>query len=56
MTITGTGLSGATSVLFGTTPAQGFTVNSTGTVITAVSPAEATGLVDITVQTPGDAA
>ena len=52
VTITGTGLSGATGVLFGTTPAQGFTVNPDGT-ITAVSPAGVAGVVDITVQSPG---
>ena len=53
VTITGTGLSGTTSVLFGTAPAQRFTVNSTVTVITAVSPAQAAGLFDVTVQSPG---
>ena len=53
VTITGTGLSGATGVLFGTTPAQSFTVNSAGTVVTAVSPAQLPGVVKITVVSPG---
>ncbi|WFT91393.1 IPT/TIG domain-containing protein [Bradyrhizobium barranii] len=51
VTITGTALSGATAVKFGTTNATSFTVNS-ATSITAVSPAGA-GTVDITVTTPG---
>lgn len=49
--ITGTNLTGVTSVLFGSTPA-GFTfVNDT--TINAVSPLHAAGPVDVTVVTPG---
>jgi hypothetical protein len=49
--ITGTTLTGATSVKFGAANAAGFTVNS-GTQITATSPA-GTGTVDITATTVG---
>ena len=49
--ITGTSLSGATGVSFGTTPAT-LVVNSS-TQITAKAPARAAGAVDITVTTPG---
>jgi hypothetical protein len=52
VTITGTNLSGATQVLFGGVPASSFTVNS-GTSITAVSPVQAAGTVDVTVTTLG---
>ena len=52
VTITGTGLSGATAVTFGATAATGFTVNSS-TQITATSPAGAAGTVDIRVTTAG---
>ncbi len=51
VTISGSGLSGATSVLFGSTPATSFTVVSS-TQITAVAPA-GTGTVQVTVATPG---
>ena len=51
VTITGAGLSGATAVNFGGTAAASFTVNS-ATSITATSPAEGAGTVDITVTTP----
>jgi hypothetical protein len=51
VTITGTDLNGATSVEFGSTPATSYTVNSS-TSITAVSPPETPGLVDVTVTTP----
>jgi hypothetical protein len=51
--ISGTGLKGATAVTFGLTPATSFTVNRKGTVITAYSPSEGAGTVDITVTTPG---
>ncbi|HEX4171753.1 MAG TPA: IPT/TIG domain-containing protein [Acetobacteraceae bacterium] len=51
VTITGTRLTGATAVKFGTTNATSFTVNS-ATSITATSPAGA-GTVDITVTTAG---
>ncbi|MBS2964979.1 IPT/TIG domain-containing protein [Actinocrinis puniceicyclus] len=51
VTITGTGLSGATSVMFGSKPATSFAVNS-DTSITATAPAQADGTIDITVTTP----
>ena len=52
VTITGTGFTGATSVKFGSTPATSFAVTS-DTSITAASPAESAGTVDVTVTTPG---
>ncbi len=52
VTITGTNLTGASAVKFGVTNASGYVVNSV-TTITAVAPAHAAGLVDITVTTPG---
>jgi phosphodiesterase/alkaline phosphatase D-like protein len=51
VTITGTNLSGATAVKFGSSSATSFKVNS-ATSITAVSPA-GTGTVHVTVSTPG---
>ena len=51
VTITGTNLTGATSVKFGSTTAVSFTVNS-ATQITTRSPAAALGTVDVTVTTP----
>ena len=51
MTITGTNLTGATGVSFGSTAATSFTVNS-ATQITASAPA-GTGTVDVTVTTVG---
>jgi hypothetical protein len=51
LTITGTNLTGATAVKFGSTNATSFTVKS-ATSITAVSPAEAAGTVDVAVTTP----
>jgi len=53
VTITGTNLSGATAVRFGSTSAESFTVNSS-TSITAVSPAftGTSAIVDVTVTTP----
>ena len=51
VTITGTNFTGATAVSFGTAPAEGFVVDSS-TAITATSPAEAVGTVDVTVTTP----
>ena len=51
VTITGTGLSGATSVTFGATPATSFTVSS-ATQIQATAPA-GTGTVDVAVATAG---
>ena len=50
VTITGTGFTGATAVLFRTAQATGVTVDS-DTVITAMSPA-GTGVVDVTVAGP----
>jgi IPT/TIG domain len=52
VTITGTGFAGASAVSFGGTPATSLTVNSP-TSISAVSPAHSSGLVDVTVTTPG---
>jgi IPT/TIG domain len=51
VTITGTNFGGVTAVTFGSTSAMSFTVNSEGS-ITAVSPAEAPGTVNVTVTTP----
>ena len=51
VTITGAGLTGATAVNFGSTAGTSFTVNS-DTQITALSPAHAAGVVDVTVTTP----
>ena len=51
VTITGTNLTGARGVKFGTTSAASFTVNS-ATQITASSPLGQVGAVDITVTTP----
>jgi hypothetical protein len=50
VTITGTNLTGASAVAFGGSAATQFTVNS-ATSITATSPAEAVGTVDVTVTT-----
>ena len=50
--ITGTALTGATAVKFGTTPATSFTVNS-ATQITATAPAGNQGTVNVTVTTEG---
>lgn len=50
--LTGTGLTGATAVSFGGTPATLFTVNS-DTQITVLTPAHSAGTVQITVTTPG---
>lgn len=52
VTITGSDFSGATAVYFGATPAASFIVNS-NTSITAISPPQRSGVVDITVTTPG---
>jgi hypothetical protein len=52
VTIHGTNFTGATAVKFGSTNATHLTVNS-ATSITAVSPAEMAGTVDVTVTTPG---
>jgi hypothetical protein len=50
ITINGTNFTGTTAVLFGSVPAASFTVNS-DTSITAVSPSQAAGTVDVTVTT-----
>jgi len=50
--IVGTGLSGATAVLFGSVPATGVKINKAGTQLTALIPAGAPGPVYVTVQTP----
>jgi hypothetical protein len=52
--ISGNNLTGATAVMFGTTAAANFTVNSNGT-ITATSPAGTAGTVDVAVTTPNGA-
>ncbi len=52
VTITGTNFDDVTAVDFGGVPATSFSVNSDSS-ITATSPAEAPGLVDITVTGPG---
>lgn len=49
--ITGTGLTGASAVNFGTVAATSFTADS-DTQVTAVSPVEDAGTVDVTVVTP----
>jgi hypothetical protein len=54
VTITGTNFTGATAVKFGSMSAEGLAVKS-ATSITAVSPAEAVGTVDLTVTTPAGA-
>jgi hypothetical protein len=51
VTITGTNFNGATAVMFGSTAATSFTVNSS-TSITAVDPAGSAGTVDVKVTTP----
>jgi hypothetical protein len=52
VTVTGSGFTGASAVMFGAVAATSFTVNSDSQ-ITAVSPSHATGVVSITVTTPG---
>lgn len=52
ITITGTGLTGTTSVNFGNTPASSFTVVS-DTELDAVTPAHLAGTVPINIATPG---
>ncbi len=54
ITITGTGFTGVTAVSFGSTAAQSFAVASS-TSITAISPAQAAGTVDVTVTNAGGA-
>ncbi|WP_039825302.1 IPT/TIG domain-containing protein, partial [Nocardia testacea] len=52
VTITGTALTGATTVSFGATPATSFVVDS-DTQITAIAPSGAAGTILVTVTTPG---
>ncbi|WP_424711980.1 IPT/TIG domain-containing protein [Kitasatospora acidiphila] len=52
VTVTGSGFSGATAVLFGAVPASSFTVVSS-TQITATAPAGSPGPAQVTVTTPG---
>ncbi len=49
--ISGTGFTGATAVKFGSAEARSFTVDSS-TLITAKSPAETPGTVEVTVTSP----
>ena len=51
VTITGTNLAGATGVQFGSVPATFFPVSATQ--VSAVSPPQSAGTVDVTVTTPG---
>ncbi|MFC8850424.1 MULTISPECIES: IPT/TIG domain-containing protein [unclassified Micromonospora] len=54
VTITGTGLTGATGVDFGNAPGTNLVVNPNGTSLTVVAPPGLPGPVDVTVQLPGD--
>jgi hypothetical protein len=51
VTVSGSGFTGASAVLFGATPAASFFVNGDGQ-LTAVAPSQAAGAVDVTVVTP----
>ena len=53
VTIKGKGLTGATTVAFGSDDATNVTANKAGTQITATSPVEAAGQVDVVVTTEG---
>jgi hypothetical protein len=53
VTISGSDFGEATAVKFGSVPAQTVTVNNAGTSITAESPKEAAGTVDVKVESPG---
>ena len=53
VTITGSGLAGATAVRFGTAPVRTLQAGAAGTSITVVSPPHAAGAVRIAVTTPG---
>ena len=53
VTISGTGLAGASAVDFGGAAAGNVVVNAAGTQITATSPAASAGMVDVTVVTAG---
>lgn len=52
VTITGTNLTGATAVDFGSTPAESFSVTSATTITAVTPPVTAAGTVDVTVTTP----
>jgi len=52
VTITGSSLGGSSLVVFGEIPAAKFSVNGSGTKITAYAPAQAAGTVDVRVTTP----
>lgn len=56
VTIAGTDMEGVTSVMFGTTTAATFVVNSAGTKITTAAPPESSGAVILSVTTPGGTA
>jgi hypothetical protein len=56
VTIRGTNLQGVSSVLFGGDAATAVSVNRTGTSITATTPSESAGTVDVVVTTPGGTA
>jgi len=51
--ITGTGLTGTTSVLFGSTPSQGAITVTGDTLVTVTAPAHPVGTVPVTITTPG---
>ncbi|KAJ5222534.1 uncharacterized protein N7469_008774 [Penicillium citrinum] len=51
--ITGTGLTGTTSVLFGSTPSQGAITVTGDTLVTVSAPAHPVGTVPVTITTPG---
>jgi hypothetical protein len=53
VTVTGTNLTGATAVRFGTASGTNVVVNGGGTSLTVTSPAGMVGTVDLTVATPG---
>jgi hypothetical protein len=53
VTISGSGFNEATAVEFGSVAAQSFEVNEGGTSITATSPKEVAGRVNVTVDSPG---
>ncbi|RZT79400.1 LPXTG-motif cell wall-anchored protein [Micromonospora violae] len=54
VTITGTGLTGATGVNFGNTPGTNLVVSPDGTSLTVVTPPGLPGSVDVTVLLPGE--
>ncbi len=56
VTIRGADLAGASSVLFGSTPATSYSINGAGTTMTALAPAHIAGVVTLAVTTPGGTA